>query len=73
MSDWISCKERMPENEGIYITYSTKSQTVRVKKFGLINYGHKNITIKRKGFLRTAQLEDTSVTYWMPLPCPPSK
>lgn len=66
MSEWISCKERLPEiGQRVIATNGTFTGEAYLR-------GH------RKAFYRPYESEweavfDEPVTHWMPLPIPPAK
>jgi hypothetical protein len=77
MSDWISTKDRLPEKDGHYITYSPDcgiSLTPFASDLRLID----DIRFTKKaGWYEYddywGEYEDVSevISYWMPLPEPP--
>ncbi len=59
-SEWISVKDRLPEKEGTYLTY-TENEQIHIDCFCIYpNHGTK-FFVGGNG----------KVTHWMPLPEPP--
>ena len=63
-TEWISVKDRLPENKGRYLTYNN------------LEYPYVWQAVYRyteKGFLNNELDSVISVTHWMPLPEPPQE
>lgn len=73
-NNWISVKEKLPENIGVYLTYkSIKAKTIKTTKFNPEDI-YSNDRLKHiNKFRRPNGLEDKYITHWMPLPNPPGE
>ena len=58
VQEWISVKDRLPEENGIYLTFNKKKQY----EFHLFQVGKR---------MWQGVWEEDGVTHWMPLPEPP--
>ena len=72
--DWISVKERLPElGVSVLVAFKVKYrfgsttavETAMLQNFGFCGGGYDNF--------RTAEICETEVTHWMPLPKPPKE
>lgn len=81
MADWISVKDRLPEENGMYICcIKASKRTSYVDVIGFVRNLHEFDEIyffeeNRSGFIKTDDrlgfIEIKKVTHWMPLPEPP--
>lgn len=82
--EWISVKERLPENQGEYLVYSTLDPRLSVKTFEYMGKACFCISRKPTGQLANWKREAKTgfyiesiytpeVTHWMPLPKPPQE
>ena len=75
VQEWISVKDRLPEESGMYITFGCTAVPVRwlhnfdkdIKKFG----AWWNYEPDGKEHPRYRFIEADNITHWMPLPQPP--
>ena len=72
MSEWISVKERLPEQPGVFLVI-TKAGNQSVQWFHMLD---KNIPVETykdtlRYFCDVSQHE--KITHWMPLPPPPKE
>ena len=68
MSEWISVKDRLPEESGTYLAYT--EYIIYVLKYSAI---HKLFNVYDSFEEETAQKLCINVTHWMPLPEPPKE
>lgn len=74
MGEWISVKDRLPSENGLYLTFCNSQPEILlnnfdrgVGKFGVWwNYAPSGDLVMRYRFI-----EAEDVTHWMPLPDPP--
>ena len=70
MSEWISVKDRLPEEDGEYITMTN----ARGRSNGVLSQRYVTSTVRGKIMSRwwwNQRLSPWLVTHWMPLPEPP--
>lgn len=61
--DWISVKDRLPEESGRYLVYAKEGERET----------HRTIATFQKTFHLTGRMAYWKVTHWMPLPTPPEE
>jgi hypothetical protein len=81
MAEWISVKDRLPEENGRYLCYvKAKRRTGFIGTYGFVENLHEFDEMffkgeNRSGFItdddRLGFVEIENVTHWMPLPEPP--
>lgn len=69
MAEWISVKDRLPNEEEIFLVYNGKSND------SYIELGFWNLDKKRFEYYDNEDygLEMYDITHWMPLPKPPKE
>ena len=80
MSEWISVKESMPEDNtyalvacvggNVAVSFHCKSKPFLAGKDGRTSYSRKN-NGKESGFFQLSHDYGYTITHWMPLPSPP--
>lgn len=79
MGEWISVKDRLPENDGEYLVYTESGDIFNAQfdsccgengEFGAWHSYYDGHTL---GFLDADWMPYDGITHWMPLPEPPKE
>lgn len=71
---WISVKDRLPEEDGYYLTYcidNGANQYMDIQRFNVDGRIETGIYSNPKIYWSNQKWDDNIVTDWMPLPEPP--